>query len=63
MGWYDKKPDVDNIAKAVLDALNGIAYDDDKQITSLVIDKKYGEPRIDVSMGELNEQGTDNGGN
>ncbi len=26
------KPDFDNIAKAIADALNGIAYDDDKQI-------------------------------
>lgn len=27
-----KKPDVDNILKAVLDALNGVAYKDDKQV-------------------------------
>lgn len=28
------KPDIDNIAKLVLDALNGLAYTDDKQITA-----------------------------
>lgn len=33
--------DLDNIAKTVLDALNGIAYDDDKQIVSLIVDKRY----------------------
>ena len=33
------KPDVDNIAKVVLDALNGVAYDDDKQIISLAVFK------------------------
>lgn len=33
------KPDVDNIAKAVLDALNGIAWHDDSQIVSLFIEK------------------------
>lgn len=29
------KPDVDNIAKAVLDALNGVAFDDDSQVVQL----------------------------
>lgn len=29
------KPDIDNTAKAVLDALNGVAYADDKQVTKL----------------------------
>ena len=38
---YPHKPDCDNIAKAVLDALNGIAYDDDAQIVALRIAKNY----------------------
>ena len=33
--------DLDNIAKIVLDSLNGIAYDDDKQIVSLNVHKYY----------------------
>lgn len=37
------KPDCDNIAKAVLDALNGIAYKDDSSVTELNIKKRYGE--------------------
>lgn len=36
-----KKPDVDNIAKAVCDALNGIAYKDDSQIVKLTVEKYY----------------------
>lgn len=36
-----KKPDCDNIAKAVTDALNGIAYKDDAQITSLTVAKNW----------------------
>ena len=28
-----KKPDVDNVLKVVMDALQGIAYEDDKQVT------------------------------
>lgn len=36
-----KKPDVDNLVKTVLDALNGLAYDDDKQIIELSASKHY----------------------
>ena len=38
---YTKKPDIDNIAKAILDGLNGIAYGDDNQISELEIQKLY----------------------
>ena len=37
------KPDVDNVAKSILDALNGIIYLDDKQIIELDIEKIYAE--------------------
>lgn len=40
---YTKKPDCDNIAKCVLDALNDIAYDDDSQICRLTVEKRYNE--------------------
>lgn len=36
------KPDVDNLGKALLDALNEIAYDDDSQIIEINASKKYG---------------------
>ena len=36
------KPDVDNIAKAVLDALNGVIWVDDKQVVELTVKKYYG---------------------
>ena len=39
--YCPKKPDCDNIAKSILDALNGIAYDDDSQIVELVVRKCY----------------------
>lgn len=35
------KPDIDNVAKSVLDALNGVAYIDDKQIHDLCCNKNY----------------------
>ncbi len=38
-----KKPDIDNIAKVILDALNKLAFKDDNQITKLSIEKVYSE--------------------
>lgn len=40
------KPDVDNVAKSILDALNGIAYKDDKQIIGLSVQKFYSDETI-----------------
>ena len=36
-----KKPDLDNVAKAYLDAMNGIVYRDDVQVVSLHVTKRY----------------------
>ena len=36
-----KKPDIDNIVKIILDAMNGIAFKDDTQITKLNVEKIY----------------------
>ena len=49
-----KKPDIDNLLKAVLDALNGKAYHDDKQIVEISAKKLYSnEPRTEVFISEL----------
>lgn len=37
----DKKPDIDNVLKAVLDALNKVAYEDDKQVVEVICRKWY----------------------
>lgn len=50
----DKKPDIDNVIKIIMDGLNGVAYHDDKQIISIVANKYYSnEPRVEVSVYEL----------
>ncbi len=36
-----KKPDIDNVCKAIFDALNGVAFKDDTQIVELEITKRY----------------------
>lgn len=50
-----KKPDIDNVLKAVMDALNGAAYVDDKQVVSVTCRKYYaadGEGYIKVNVRE-----------
>ena len=49
-----KKPDCDNVLKIICDALNTIAYDDDKQIVEMEISKFYSEnPRVEVEIEEI----------
>lgn len=53
---HTKRPDVDNMAKAVLDALNGIAWEDDSQIVRLSITKEYTrEPYVYLYMHEYKD--------
>jgi len=49
-----KKPDIDNIAKSILDALNKLAYRDDTQVVTLHMEKHYAEnPRVEVEIEEI----------
>lgn len=52
-----KKPDADNIAKTICDALNDLAYHDDSQIVMLMVMKRYtlGGPYALVSIRDVNE--------
>lgn len=43
-----KKPDLDNIAKAWNDALNGVVYRDDALICRMTLDKRYGPQALVV---------------
>lgn len=40
-GWHTQVPDADNVAKAVLDALNGIVLKDDSQVVGLNVSKRW----------------------
>ena len=53
-----KKPDGDNIAKAVCDALNGVAYKDDSQVVDLTVRKYYSKfPHVQVFISEAKSDG------
>ena len=51
---YDQKPDGDNLLKIVKDALNGVAYDDDKRICSETATKLYSAASLaDITLYEV----------
>jgi len=58
------KPDLDNLAKSVKDALKGLAYRDDSQIAAYaepfakVIASGYEQPHVEVRIIERSEQPT-----
>jgi Holliday junction resolvase RusA-like endonuclease len=48
-----KKPDIDNIAKTYLDAMNGVIFVDDTQVVDLHVKKLYAaEAGVDVMVME-----------
>ena len=49
-----KRPDIDNLAKSITDALNGLVYKDDNQIVELHLYKYYSkEERAEVTITEI----------
>lgn len=52
--YHTGKKDADNIIKAVTDAMNGYAYDDDGQICEIYATKKWSEyPRVVIQLQEV----------
>lgn len=46
--------DIDNIAKAIMDGLNGVAYKDDRQVVCLSIQRiKDREERVEIELEEV----------
>lgn len=51
-----KKPDIDNVVKAVCDAFNAIVWLDDVQVVDLVVRKRYGEePLVEATITPLSD--------
>ena len=55
------KLDADNIAKSILDGLNGIAYEDDDQVVELMVRKhkvtRKEEERVEIEIREFTREG------
>ncbi|AOK61981.1 endodeoxyribonuclease RusA [Burkholderia ubonensis] len=50
-----KKPDADNVVKALKDGMNGVVYADDGQVVDLWISKRYARvPGVRIEAIELN---------
>lgn len=52
------RPDADNIAKAILDALNGLAFADDRQVACLTVEKRYatGDGAVEVWVSTIDSE-------
>lgn len=51
-----KKPDVDNVEKAIFDGMNGVVWRDDVQAVDVVKRKRYAEtPGVHVQVVEIQE--------
>lgn len=56
--WRTSKPDADNLAKIVSDAINEIVFVDDAQVAALVVQKVYGPlAGVTVSAMQLDDGG------
>lgn len=55
--WKTTSPDLDNVCKAVMDALNGVAYPDDGRVVELIATKEHapqgGAPRTEITITPL----------
>ncbi len=50
--WHTQRPDLDNLAKAVLDALHGIAFLDDAVVDEMKLRKEWrDQPGVWVEVG------------
>lgn len=47
------RPDIDKLARAVLDGLTGIAFADDGQVIQLVCEKQYGIPGAHIRISSV----------
>lgn len=54
-----KKPDIDNVVKAICDALNAIVWHDDVQVVDLVVRKRFGDsPHVEATITPLDLRGS-----
>ena len=56
---WTAKPDATNLAKLIEDALNGIAWVDDAQVTDLIVRKRFGPvDEVEITVAAMTEAAT-----
>jgi len=50
--WPTTRPDIDKLARSVLDAITHICIVDDSQIIQLTATKSWGTPGVTITLGE-----------
>ncbi len=53
--WPDKRPDLDKLTRAVLDALTYVVFADDSQVVDIRASKDYGAPGVVVEIRRIVE--------
>ena len=53
--WPDRRPDLDKLIRAILDALTGIAFRDDGQVVGIHAEEDWGEPGVRIEVERLTE--------
>ena len=48
--WPDKRPDLDKLTRAVLDALTYVVFADDSQVIEIQASKDYGAPGVHIEV-------------
>ncbi len=51
--WPDRRPDLDKLVRAVLDALTGISFHDDGQVVSILAAKDWGRPGVEIVVSRI----------
>ena len=57
--WVPTTPDLDNLEKSILDALNGVAYTDDRLVVAKSASKRYAGadgPYVQVTVTSVKDQ-------
>ena len=54
-GTPEARPDIDNVLKNLLDAMNGLIWQDDSQVVQLFAEKRHDKkaPRVEVEVKEV----------
>lgn len=58
--WPTVRPDLDKLARGAIDALSGVLFDDDAQIVTLTVLKRYagnGTPSLEARVAEITGPG------